>query len=191
MSNLHIQKYVYIISGIIIGLFVGIMIIIESPSFYSTSTNDPTTHNTPTAIVDVGSKAPLFSQTNVISGSIIDISKHQGTPIVINFWATWCEPCKEELPHLEEVHSRYTPNNLLVIGVNNGEDVNTVKAFANEYKITFPIIIDANLTIQHNYKIRGYPSTIFVDKNGYITKMHVGMMSAQEILTAVSNMIDY
>ena len=191
MSNLHIQKYVYIISGIIIGLFVGIMIIIESPSFYSTSTNAPTTHNTPTAIVDVGSKAPLFSQTNVISGSIIDISKHQGTPIVINFWATWCEPCKEELPHLEEVHSRYTPNNLLVIGVNNGEDVNTVKAFANEYKITFPIIIDANLTIQHNYKIRGYPSTIFVDKNGYITKMHVGMMSAQEILTAVSNMIDY
>jgi len=190
MSNLYTQKYIYIIAGIIIGLFLGIMIIIRSPSYYSTNTNGPTADNTPTAIVDVGSKAPLFSQVNVMSSSTIDISKYQGTPIVLNFWATWCGPCKEELPHLEEAHSRYTPDNLLVIGINNGEEVTTVKAFANEYEITFPIIIDADQTIQYNYKIRGYPSTIFIDKHGYITKIHVGMMSAQEISIAVSSLVD-
>lgn len=129
--------------------------------------------------LDVGSKAPDFKLYS-LEGELIKVSDVLGKPVILNFWATWCTPCKIEMPLLQEKYNRYN-SNLLILGVNAGESKNTVEKFLNNNKISFPNVLDPNELIQEMYGIRAYPTTYFIDKGGVIQAVYIGILSEKQL----------
>lgn len=127
----------------------------------------------------VGSPMKDFTLHNV-SGQPITISHMKGKPLVVNFWATWCAPCREEMPLLEQAAFDHK-NELNIIGVNFGEKQDLVQSFVNENKITFHVVLDETGSVADEYFVRNYPMTFFFDKNGILQAQHIGQLN-QEIL---------
>ncbi len=129
--------------------------------------------------VDIGSEAPDFSADDV-NGQLIRLSEFRGTPVVINFWATWCGPCRVEMPYLQARAERYNAD-LAILAVDIDEPLADVQAFAEEFGLTFEILLDPGGEISALYEIRGYPTTIFVDRAGLIKAIHIGGMSEGQL----------
>jgi len=105
------------------------------------------------------------------------LSEFKGHPIILNFWATWCPPCRAEMPALEAVYKAHEADGLLVIGVNQMEDGGKVSRFREQFHLTFPIFLDSKGQAGVTYRVRGLPSSFFIDKNGFIRKIVVGGMN--------------
>jgi len=88
-------------------------------------------------------------------------------PILLEFWATWCPPCLANIPHLNEIHEKFSPKGLLIIGVTN-EDISRVKKFSRDHKITYTIAIDKDNQMAKHFKVNRIPFAILADKSGKI-----------------------
>ncbi len=133
----------------------------------------------------VGSSAPDFT-LKTINGEDLSLSSFKGEPVVLNFWATWCEPCKDEMPHFQQVYDRYSKTDSLnVIAVNMNETADKASAFFNEYKLTFPSLIDVNQSVTvGKYGILGLPTTYFIDSKGIIKYVKIGPILTETELAA-------
>ncbi len=123
----------------------------------------------------VGYTAPDFALTTA-DGETVRLSELRGQPLVLNFWATWCGPCRAEMPallRLEEEHA----GRARVIGVNQGESAETITAFANELNVDYPLLLDPGHAINRQYGVRGLPTTLFIDADGVIRDQIVGAAS--------------
>jgi len=127
----------------------------------------------------VGSKAPDFELTNLANESI-KLSELRGKIVVINFWATWCEPCKVEMPFFEELF-RNSQSTVEILAVNFDESPQQVEQFVNEYKLSFPVLLDPGGTVQNSYRVRGYPTTFVVDEAGLIQFHHIGLITESQL----------
>jgi thiol-disulfide isomerase/thioredoxin len=127
----------------------------------------------------VGSPAPDFELLN-LQGAAVRLSDLRSKPVLINFWATWCAPCVLEMPNIQKYYERY-PGEFYVLAVNAGEDERKVETFAEDIGITFEILLDPGTELNDIYSLRGYPSSFFVDKDGIIQAVHVGMMTEDQI----------
>ena len=110
----------------------------------------------------------------------INLSDYNGKPIVVNFFATWCPPCKAELPSFEKLYTIYGENvEFVMVNLTDGysQIKEDVKVFIDENKYTFPVYYDIDLSAANTYNIYSIPETIFIDKNGNITYNHVGLIS--------------
>jgi len=117
--------------------------------------------------------APDFSLTG-LDGSALTLSDLRGRPVLINFWASWCPPCRQELPALQAAYDTYG-DEIGFLAVNVKEPANTVTAFATEMGLTIPIVLDPEGQISNEtYQVRGIPTTIFVDARGVVMARHVG-----------------
>ena len=125
------------------------------------------------------SPAPDFALPDILDNQI-KLSEFYGRVVIINFWTTWCIPCKQEMPVLDEI-SRINYDNIVVIGVNVGESVEKVKSFVNEVGVAYPILIDAKGLVGITYHVNGYPTTYFVDAAGIIRGKYVGLMTPRLI----------
>lgn len=124
----------------------------------------------------VGHPAPDFALTT-LDGAQFSLSELRGTPVVLNFWATWCGPCQRELPAMQAAAERY--DGLVVIaGVDQGEDAGTVQPFVDELQLTFPIPMDAEQDVGQRYNIKGLPTTFFIDGEGIIRRVWAGEMNS-------------
>lgn len=85
---------------------------------------------------------------------------------MLNFWATWCPPCREEMPLIQQVYEELSDKELVVLAINLGESSSKVKEFVQSYGLSFPVLLDTKQDIAQKYNIRGIPTTIFIDKNG-------------------------
>lgn len=96
--------------------------------------------------------------------------------MVLNIWASWCIPCREEMPAIEKVYQRYKDSGLVVIGLNlTSQDSETdVRAFVQELGLTFPIVLDRDGSVSAHYQLLGLPSTFFIDRTGIIRSAIVG-----------------
>jgi peroxiredoxin len=122
----------------------------------------------------VGDTLPKFSLASSDSPlEKIDISAYKGHPILIDIWATWCPPCREELPHIEKIWSDNKDRGLIVLAVTT-EDVGAVNAFRAEQKSQIPMYLDADNSANRALGISGYPTTIIVGKDGRIQYSSVG-----------------
>jgi peroxiredoxin len=121
-------------------------------------------------------KAPNFS-LKTADGKTIELKKLQGKVVVVNFWATWCGPCKAEIPGFMEIYQQYKSKGLEIVGISLDQGGwKPVKPFIERYKITYPVVIgDANLADAYG-GISAIPTTFVVDKKGNITKQHVGYL---------------
>lgn len=104
----------------------------------------------------------------------------RGKVVLLNFWATWCAPCRVEMPTLQSRHERY-PEQLVVVGIDFDEPKKNVAAFVEEFGLTFPILLDPGGKVQDDYHIRGYPTTIFLDKTSLVQIVHIGIMTEDQL----------
>ncbi|NPA31607.1 MAG: TlpA family protein disulfide reductase [Chloroflexi bacterium] len=124
----------------------------------------------------VGQPAPDFT-LRTLTGDEVRLGDQRGRVVVLNLWATWCEPCKAEMPLLQALAVRH-PDDLVVLGVNYGEEPETVAAFVDEYGLTFPILLDPQHQVVRLYGVRGLPTTVFIDAQGRVQGVHLGALDA-------------
>lgn len=126
-----------------------------------------------------GAYAPKILRPS-ITGETIDLAALRGQWVILNFWATWCVPCRAEMPELQAL---YEDNRLMVIGVNQAESPEIVSAWLSDYGITYPIILDLNEEIYQLYRVRGQPTTYVINPEGLISEIVLGETSAEYLLS--------
>ena len=123
--------------------------------------------------------APDFTLRD-LKGNQVSLSDFRGQPVVLNFWATWCMPCRAEIPHLEALYTKYKDQGLVVIGMNTETDYMKVKHFA-EPQISYTVLLDGGTQAQ-GYDISGIPCTYYIDRKGIVQHRSVGFAPGDEVL---------
>jgi peroxiredoxin len=122
----------------------------------------------------VGAEAPDFTLKD-LQGNEVKLSSLRGKPVMINFWATWCPPCREEIPVITKMYGeREGGSSYEVLGVATQSDTSTIRAFAAEFGMDFPLLPDVNSNVVSTYHVLPIPTTFFVDKDGIIRFIQTG-----------------
>jgi peroxiredoxin len=117
--------------------------------------------------------APDFSLKDE-NGKVHRLADYRGKVVVLNFWATWCPPCREEMPAMERAHQKVKGEKIAIIAVNVGEDEDTVFGFTGQYPLTFPLPLDTDGSVIRKYPVIGLPTTFIIDPRGQATHQTVG-----------------
>jgi len=139
-------------------------------------------------IADTGQKAPDMPMPG-IEGGVVRLDSFKGKVIVLNFWATWCPPCRKEMPLLESTYKRYKEKGLVILGINYNEDRERVLKFTQEMGVTFPIILDKELKLTRKYGVLSLPATFFIDKKGIVRDQYKGEIVEEIIATKVEPLL--
>lgn len=97
---------------------------------------------------------------------------------MLNFWATWCAPCRFEMPAIQD---RFDNTDLQVLAINFDESEDLVQPFVQELELTFPILMDPGAEIQKLYQVRGYPTSVFIDEQGLVQVVHIGILDENQL----------
>jgi cytochrome c biogenesis protein CcmG, thiol:disulfide interchange protein DsbE len=127
----------------------------------------------------VGQSAPDF-KTQLLDGEEIHLSDYTGKIVFLNFWATWCAPCRSEMPAFQEIFDN-EGSNIVVLAINAGEAETEITEFVDELGLTFPVGFDQNGEIQRQYRVVGLPVSFMIDENGIIRALHVGLMTEGQL----------
>ncbi|WP_019241385.1 MULTISPECIES: TlpA disulfide reductase family protein [Bacillus] len=136
-------------------------------------------------VVKDNQKAPDFTLEN-LQGEQVSLSDYKGKKVILNFWATWCGPCREEMPDMEKYYQE-AGDSIEILAVNMDTD-NDVKGFVENYHLTFPILLDIKDEMSRPYDIISFPTTYFIDEQGIIKEKHIGQMSYETIVEIMGNM---
>jgi peroxiredoxin len=128
----------------------------------------------------VGSIAPDFELDNLV-GENIKLSELRGKIVLINFWATWCEPCKIEMPFFETLYQDQNTE-VEILAVNFDEPPQQVQQFADEFELSFPVLLDPGAEVQKLYRVIGYPTTFVVDEEGIVAFHHIGLITEEQLM---------
>ncbi len=144
----------------------------------------------PAVGLDEGLIAPDF-ETVTDGNQSFTLSETRGSVIVLNFWATWCGPCRTEMPDLQAAAERYADQDVLVVGVNRAESAGRVAAFRQEFGLTFPLVLDPDERITAGvYQVISMPSTFIVNREGVIVARHLGVLTAEQLERYVQAALD-
>lgn len=116
---------------------------------------------------------PLMGGRNFV------FDEHKGKPILVNFFASWCLPCREEMPILENIAREYQPRGVIFLGIAVDDTEEKMKDFMKKYGVTFPVGLDKTTAIQKSFGIYGIPTTYFIDKQGAINYFHSGSVTEE------------
>ena len=114
-----------------------------------------------------------------LGGNEVSLSDFTGRVVVLNFWATWCPPCRAEIPDFIRIADEYSSMHVQFLGVSN-EDISTLKSFVEDYDISYPILID-DANIMGKWGIRAIPTTFVLDRNGKVIFRNIGMMTRKQL----------
>ena len=117
--------------------------------------------------------APDFTLKSA-SGANLKLSEFRGEVVLLNFCASWCGPCRQEMPLLSELHEQYRDLGFTVLGVNVEEDSRKARALLEEEPVSFPVLFDSNSVVSREYDVVAMPSTVLVDRNGKLRYLHKG-----------------
>jgi len=124
----------------------------------------------------IGHPAPDFTLPTLAGGQVT-LSDLAGQPVVLNFWASWCGPCRAEMPELQRLHDRLGEAGMAVLGVNQGESPDTAAAFLEKLGLSFPVALDQRTGVSQQYLVNSLPTTFFIDREGVIRSTFIGPMS--------------
>jgi peroxiredoxin len=116
-----------------------------------------------------------------LNGNELSLSDLKGKKVFLNFWATWCPPCKAEMPEIERLYQETKDSDLVIVSVEIGEPLNTVKSFIDSNKYNFKVLIDPDQSVATKYNITSIPTSYFIDKDGIIVSKHVGDMNIDQM----------
>lgn len=132
----------------------------------------------------VGGPVPPF-ELETLDGSLTKISDYHGKVVLLNFWATWCKPCKEEMPEIQAAYEMYKDQGFVVLGINFGEKREKVKKLVKEMGLTFPILLDRDFEVAEFHNVVSLPVTFFIDGKGIIKEQVFGGALKKEQIEAV------
>jgi peroxiredoxin len=144
------------------------------------------TSNTPAPIT--GAPAPDFTLTTS-NGKQIALSSLKGQPVLINFWATWCGPCKTEMPAIQAAYQKHQADKLQVLAVDAGEEQKDVSAFGSSLNLTFDLLMDPGNSVNDLYQVRAYPSTFFVGTDGKVAALQIGSMTDAQLSEGLAKIL--
>jgi peroxiredoxin len=143
----------------------------------------PQTEDVSMTVVSLGQAAPDFTLPT-LDGAVLTLSDLRGRPVVLNFWASWCVPCRVEMPALAAAYEQYRSEGLVIIAFNvtYQDSLPAVEAFVEEFKLPFPVVLDKEGHVTaDDYQLRGLPMSIFIDRDGIITQVQLGAMTENQI----------
>ncbi|GAX91836.1 thiol-disulfide oxidoreductase ResA [Effusibacillus lacus] len=127
--------------------------------------------------VAAGQAAPPFTLSD-LNGNKLSLADLKGKVVLLNFWGSWCDPCRQEMPAIQAAYEQYKDKGFVVVGVNIGESKVTAKGFADRYGVTFPVVLDKDREVTlERYKVGPIPSSFFIDKQGNIQYRYEGPMT--------------
>jgi peroxiredoxin len=129
--------------------------------------------------VDKNSPAPDFT-LNGQSGKPVALDQFKGQVVMLNFWASWCGPCRQEFPLLDDIYKKYGKLGFTMIGVNVEPDSNAANAWLKQTPVSFPILYDTDSKVSKLYGVAGMPSTVIVDRKGTVRMIHRGYEPGDE-----------
>src|SRR5439155_17551750 len=109
-----------------------------------------------------------------VRGETLKLREQRGKAVMINFWATWCPPCREEMPAMERLYRRHRERGFVLLAVSVDTDASLVRPFLEHHKLTFPVALDAKMELANTYGVRALPSSFLIDRNGYMTALALG-----------------
>ena len=128
----------------------------------------------------IGHPAPDFKLAT-LQGGMLRRSSLNGKPLIVNFWASWCIPCREEAPLLRDTQSKYASKDLVIVGITVNDKPEDSRKFAKEFSLNYPNLIDPNGKTGVDYGVRGVPETYFLDRKGIVRFKKFGPIEAKEL----------
>jgi len=136
----------------------------------------------------IGGQAPDFKLSD-LDGKSVSLKDFRGSPILINFWASWCEPCRNEMPLLQEIFEEWSDDGLVVMAINTGESRTAVQAFMQNNNLSLPVLLDTQQATTQKYGIFFFPTTLFIDEDGIIQKKIIGAFPSKAAIESNLNQI--
>ena len=138
-----------------------------------------------------GSLAPDFALKSLPDGKTIQLSSLKGKAVLVNFWATWCEPCKVEMPWLIELQKKYGPQGLQIVGITKEDsDEKTIADFAHKMGVNYPVLVGTNKVLDLYGGIDGLPTSFFVDRSGKVVAEVVGLRDESILEDAIKTSLE-
>jgi peroxiredoxin len=174
------RRLVTLIAGIAVGLGIGVLLIGIFQGDGSVRSNAAASDTSGSASeLALDAPAPDFALESLAGGEI-HLEDYRGQVVLLNFWATWCGPCRLEMPAFQDRFKQHG-GDLQVVGVNFDEPAHEVQNFVDELGITFDILLDPGAEVQRLYQVRGYPTTYFLDADGVVRIIHIGLMTEGQL----------
>ena len=126
-------------------------------------------------------QAPDFTLRQ-LNGPNLRLGEQRGRGVMVNFWATWCGPCRVELPHLSRLHDKYRGSGFVLLGVNIDEDPAPARALVGKMGLTFPVLLDSEKKVVGAYDLNAMPATVLIDRDGRVRHLHRGYKEGVEAL---------
>ena len=123
--------------------------------------------------------APTFSLPDK-AGQNIDLAKLKGQVVMLNFWASWCGPCRTEMPLMDQIYKKYSAAGFTILGVNVDTDSSDAQKFLSQVSVSFPIAFDRDNKVSQMYAVSAMPSTVFIDRQGNVRSIHRGYKAGDE-----------
>lgn len=158
---------------------------INSANLNNSNSSNKTNINNPQSLTK--EKAIDFKLKD-LNGKEVSLSDFKGKKVLLNFWATWCPPCKAEMPDLENLYQENKDSDLVILAVNIGEDKETVQSFINKNRYNFNVLLDTDQGVAIDYNIVSIPTSYFIDKEGNIVSKKVGAMTIEEMKSYVKQL---
>ena len=132
------------------------------------------------ATIQTSAVAPDFTLRSV-DGPNVRLQEQRGRVVLVNFWATWCAPCRQEMPHLNKLHDKYRGSGFVLLGVNIDDNARTATDLAAKLGLKFPVLLDTDKTVSKLYEMGAMPSTVVIDREGRVRFLHRGYRDGYEV----------
>jgi peroxiredoxin len=132
-----------------------------------------------TGAVATQSAAPDFTLRSM-SGPNLRLAEQRGRVVMVNFWATWCGPCRQEMPQLDRLYQKYRSSGFVLLGVNVDDDARKAADVAAKLGVTFPVLLDTDKAVSRLYDLSTMPSTVLIDRDGRVRYLHRGYLAGYE-----------
>ncbi len=142
----------------------------------SAGAEQPSASTRPDVGVRIGNLAPDFALKD-LEGSTVRLSDLRGKPVLVNFWATWCPPCREEMPTLEKAYQKYRQEGVEFLGIDMREDAETVRKFVQQNRYSWTFLLDSDGRVASSYRAVSIPTSFFLDRDGIVRDMHLGAIT--------------
>ena len=152
-----------------------------------TRNDPPPTVSERTAPIE-GALAPDF-RLDSLEGAPLALSEFRGQAVLLNFWTTWCPFCRRERAVLQEAYDTYADQGFVILAVDIGEEAELVKAYADELKLSFPMLLDQAGAVSRGYNVRGIPASFFITRQGIIHQIHVGPLDKEIIEKSLAGIL--